>query len=288
MHALPPTSSQVISPRYCYVRTELSPKGTLHVACAGREPCKPSYLVERGQFPCYGLEFVADGGGQVVLDGQSFPLSPGVVFSYGPHTRHRISNSTQKPMTKYFVDFFGEEAETLLSQGSLRPGGAVQVFEVEPLRVLFDHLISAGSGDSVAADALCSAYLRVILLRAAQGIAPSQRGSPATERLFHRCLEHIEKHYTRLRDLHDLAAALNTQPARLCRVFKQQGHPGPFALLTRKKMHFAAELLAADRMSVQEAAEKVGYADPYHFSRLFKRHFGRSPRDFRNQFQRCR
>jgi len=268
------------------VKAELSPDGPLHVACAGREHCESTYLVEREKFPCHGLEFVADGGGHVVLDGQSFPLSPGVVFSYGPHTRHRISNSTENPMTKYFVDFFGGEAEALLSQGALRPGGAVQVFEVEPMRVLFDHLISAGNGDSSAADALCSAYLRVILLRAARGIAPSQRSSPSTERFFHRCLEHLDDHFTQLRDLHDLAAAMKTQPARLCRIFKQHGHPGPFALLTRKKMHFAAELLAAARMSVQETAARVGYADPYHFSRLFKRHFGRSPRNFRSQFQR--
>lgn len=189
-------------------------------------------------------------------------------------------------MTKYFVDFFGDEVPTLLSQGQLRPGGAVQVFEVEPLRVLFEQLLSAGSRDSVGADALSAAYLRVILLLAAQGISPTYRKNSATGLLFYRCLEHIEMHFARLRDLHDLAAELGTRPTQLCRVFKQHGHPGPFALLTRKKMHFAAELLATNRMSVQEIAEKVGYVDPYHFSRLFKRHFGRSPSDFRNQFQR--
>lgn len=286
MRALPPTSSQVTSPQYCYLEKEITPSVELRVVCAGRERCDPCYKVERDRFPCFGLEFVADGEGRVVLDPASYPLSPGVMFCYGPETGHRILNRLDRPMTKYFVDFVGTEAEGLFIKGHFAPGGAVRILDVEPMRFLFDELIDAGLGDSAISKDLCSAYLRVILLKAANGVVPSPKTSPLTASQFHRWLEYINAHFTRLRDLHDIAAELNTRPAQLCRVFKQHGHAGPFRYLTQKKMNFAAQLLAARRVTVREAAEQVGYADPYHFSRLFKRHFGQSPVNFQRHFRR--
>lgn len=42
----------------------------------------------------------------------------------------------------------------------------------------------------------------------------------------------------------------------------------------------AAEPLATTSRQVKEVADEVGYPDPYHFSRLFKKHFGYPPRVF--------
>lgn len=286
MLGMPPFSNQVLSSRYCYLDAEVSRNGPLLVACAGREQCERHYVVEREGFPCHGLEWVAEGVGEVVLDGQSFMLSPGVVFAYGPATRHRIVNTGEGNMTKYFVDFFGAEVEDWLERGHLRVGHAVQVFDVSPLRELFEQLIQAGQGDGAMVRELAAAYLRVMLLRIGLGTAPMARVSEATDSLYHQCLELIAQDFARIKDLQDLAGELHTQPSRLCRVFKDHGQPGPFGVLTRRKLHRAAELLAAGGVSVQQAAAQVGYEDPYHFSRLFRRHFGKPPLAFRTEFRR--
>lgn len=286
MHGLPPFSDQVLSSKYCYLDVEVMHQGPLRVACAGREQCERDYVVERDGFPCHGLEWVADGVGEVVMDGQSFRLSPGVVFAYGPATRHRITNTGDGGMTKYFVDFFGAEVEDWRERGHLRVGRAVQVFDVGPMRELFEQLIQVGQGDGGLVRELAAAYLRVMLLRIGLGTATQAGGGVTVDPLYERCVALIERDFSRLKDLGDLAAALHTQPSRLCRVFKAHGQPGPFGVLTRRKLHRAAELLASGGVSVQQAAAQVGYEDPYHFSRLFRRHFGKPPVAFRSEFRR--
>lgn len=287
MQPLPPLSSQVSAPRYCYLEGGIVPSREIKVTCAGRELCDPDYVVDRTGFPCFGLEFVAEGVGQLVLDGHSHPLHAGVVFCYGPKVSHRIVNGPDRPMTKYFVDFFGSEAASLLRKVGPSPGRAMRILDVDAFRFLFDQLIAEGGGGGRNADAICAAYLRVILLKASGGISPSPGTIPATASQFHRWKEFIDTNFLKLRDLNDISAGLNVSPAQLCRVFKQYGQPGPFHYLTRRKLNRAAELLVNGRCSVKEAAGEVGYADPYHFSRLFKKHFGHAPLHFTRLFWRA-
>jgi AraC-like DNA-binding protein len=47
-------------------------------------------------------------------------------------------------------------------------------------------------------------------------------------------------------------------------------------------MERAAELLAEDRLTVRAIAKQLGFGDPFYFSRTFRRHFGRSPSEYRD------
>lgn len=47
-------------------------------------------------------------------------------------------------------------------------------------------------------------------------------------------------------------------------------------------MKMAVKLLADNSLSVAQVAENVGYTDTFTFSKAFKRHFGKSPSDYRN------
>jgi AraC-like DNA-binding protein len=287
MKSLPPHASQVSAPQYCYLEREITRAGPLKVACAGKEHCEPGYRVERSGFPCFGIEFVTDGTGKLMLDGHSYPLHPGVVFCYGSGVSHSITNPSDRPMTKYFVDFFGNEAAALLRESKLPPGRTMRTSDIDALRFLFDQLIAEGAKDPKHSARLCAAYLRVILLKMSSGVIPSPRKIPSVESQFRQWRDFIDTNCHRLRDLNDIARELNVRPAQLCRVFQQNGQPGPFRYLTLRKMNRAAELLAGGRLAVKEVAGQLGYDDPYHFSRLFKHHFGHSPLHFLQGFWRA-
>ena len=283
---LPPVSGQVSESRYCYLAATIRPSTRLAVVCAGKEFCNPDFRVSRSDFPCFGLEFVSSGAGHLVLDGHSYPLHAGIVFCYGPGIHHQIVNHPGKRMTKYFVDFWGEEAAELLRESKCRPGHATQIVEVEILRGLFEQLVTEGGRKSGASAQLCAAYLRVIILKTTEGMKPSVPGEFSLLARFKHWRHFIETNYPRLRDLHEIASELGVRPAYLCRVFKQFGQPSPFRYLTQLKMNRAADLLAGACLSVKGAALEVGYTDPYHFSRLFKNHFGYAPARFLEQHWR--
>ena len=58
---------------------------------------------------------------------------------------------------------------------------------------------------------------------------------------------------------------------------------GIMEYVTRKRMSTAALLLTKTRLHISEIARKTGYPDNQYFSKVFKQHFGVSPREYRNQ-----
>ena len=275
-----PLSSQVSEARYCHLETRVAASGEIRVAVAGRERCDPDYTVARESFPCYALELVASGTGELVFDRQSYPLHAGVIFLYGPATRHRIINLSPRPMTKYFVDFWGSEALRMLKESDLVPGHVAQTLEVEKVSALFEQLIDEGAKNTKSSKRICAGYLRIIALKAAEAIQPVRAQEASLVSRFQQWQDFIRANCRRLRDLGDISRELGVSPNYLCRVFKQFGQTSPCKFLTRWKMNYAADLLASARQPVKNVALDVGYPDQAHFSRLFKSYLGCAPVHF--------
>ena len=58
---------------------------------------------------------------------------------------------------------------------------------------------------------------------------------------------------------------------------------GIMEYVTRKRMSTAAGLLIKTQLHISEIAQKTGYPDNQYFSKVFRQHFGMSPRDYRNR-----
>jgi len=63
-------------------------------------------------------------------------------------------------------------------------------------------------------------------------------------------------------------------------LFRRYFHASPIDYLIRARMNRAAYLLRDSNRRVGEVAAMAGYDDIFHFSKLFKKHFGKSPREF--------
>ena len=83
--------------------------------------------------------------------------------------------------------------------------------------------------------------------------------------------------------IHDWALAFNLSHSHLQRLFKQATGIGLGHLLTQRRLHRAAHLLANTNMSVKEIASAVGYEHTSSFIRAFERQFEKAPRRFRMQ-----
>jgi AraC-like DNA-binding protein len=279
--SIPPVSLQVSQSRYCHLekRIERSRPG-LHLACAGHEVCRPDYNVQRASFPCHGLEYVASGSGTVWLDRQEFPLRAGVLFIYGPKTGHHIRSDPKTPLRKYFVDFFGREATGILGAGSAAPGTAVQLSDLETCRTLLELLLAEGGRGLRSTPKICAALLRILIWKTAGAPAPYAAKGGGPTQTFEACRDLIDAHHLEFNDLDDVAHAAGMDKSYLCRLFQSHGYPPPYGYLIRKKINRAAEWLMSGDCQVKEVAQRAGFADPYHFSRVFKREMGQSPRAF--------
>lgn len=280
---LPPLSSEITHAVYCHLESRIRASRQLLVACAGRELCRPDYLVERGGYPCYGLELVVQGKGEVRIGGKTFRLLPGHLFLYGPGIRHAIRCDSKAPMVKYFADFFGDSPRKLFAGGVINPGEVRRTPELEAMSRIFDELIREGKKATAFRHSVCAEYMKLLLLKSAEG-APSTTGaySRSLENL-NRCRACVDEHAATLSGLQALADAVHLDPHYVCRLFRRYHLPTPHRYLVSRRMNRAAELLVTTAMPIKAIAAETGYDDPLHFSRTFSRHFQCSASEFRKQ-----
>jgi len=83
-----------------------------------------------------------------------------------------------------------------------------------------------------------------------------------------------------------LADALNISLRTLQRITKEELNCTPTIFINAMKLELASEFLKNKKGNISQAAYDFGFSDPAYFSRLFKKHYGVSPRRFLSQSDR--
>jgi AraC family transcriptional regulator len=109
-------------------------------------------------------------------------------------------------------------------------------------------------------------------LRAATGLAPGK---------LERVRAFIEQHLAERIRIERLAAAVHMSPFHFARLFKQATGQAPHAYLTARRVERAKELLGAGGLPLVHIAANVGFQTQGHFTEVFRRHAGVTPRHFR-------
>ncbi len=78
-----------------------------------------------------------------------------------------------------------------------------------------------------------------------------------------------------------IAERLQIHPNYLSKIFKQVTDESFTEHVIRFKMNEAKKLLKTTNAKVYEISDKLGYKDVAHFTKLFKKHFGISPTEYR-------
>jgi AraC-like DNA-binding protein len=101
--------------------------------------------------------------------------------------------------------------------------------------------------------------------------------------VFEKCLRYLETHYQIIESIGDAAQRCHVSPEYFSRLFRKfTGTTAERHLLTLRINH-AARLLQQADITIKEVSLGVGFHDPYHFSRAFKKVHGVSPKAFRER-----
>ncbi len=275
-------SADVAAARRFYLDLKPPRNRPLVVVCGGLEHCTPDYAVRRDTFPFYSIEYVACGSGELKLKDQIHTLQPGGLFSYGPGIPHQITGNAKDPLVKYFVDFTGTKAVNLLDVCKLTSESVSKVFPANALQSLFDEIINAGLQMHNGSATLCNKLLECLALKINGTCAPVEGANTLAFATYQQCHLFIEKHFLRLRTLEQIARECHVNSAYLCRLFQRYDPQTPYQYLLKLKMNHASERLQQTGVLIKQVAEETGFADPFHFSRVFAKVFGLSPSHFSN------
>jgi len=276
-------STEVTEARRYYFDLNPKPQAETKVVCGGCERMGDGYVIDRKDFPFFGIECVAEGSGTIQLAGGSYRLAPGMVFAYGPGVRHLIRSDRERPMLKYYVDFVGKAAQRLLADSILGKWQVVQLSAPQEVADLYELLQREGAAGSRYGSSICSALLEVLIMKIDQQAVPYGSVEVRAFETFQRARRVIQERFLALQSAQEAAVACHIDPSYLSRLFQRFAATSPYRFLTKLKMNRAAELLLDQRMLVKEVADELGFANAFHFSRTFKRIYGVSPETFLRQ-----
>lgn len=96
-----------------------------------------------------------------------------------------------------------------------------------------------------------------------------------------RAAAYIRQHYSEDLSLDKIARFIKVSPTYLSRVFAQEQGQGVQEYLTEQRLQKAKELLVHSDAKIYEIAADVGYPDAIYFNKVFKKHTGKTPKEYR-------
>lgn len=98
-------------------------------------------------------------------------------------------------------------------------------------------------------------------------------------------VKYIEENYMEKLKLSDVADHVYVSQWHLSKILNQHVEKSFSDILNHARIEKAKELLREPSLRIGDIAEKVGFLDMAHFSRVFKKHTGVSANEFRNQMK---
>jgi len=195
-------------------------------------------------------------------------VAPGYPHAYGRRLDHFTEDS---------VAFDGPVARTLLRAGLFR-SGIVRLGMERRLLPVIRALRTATLGAQLEAHAL---LLTLVLELCNASGEPASGNAQRIDRLLEE-LQQASREWT----VAEMAEYCNWSENYFRRLF--QAHTGMFPkeYLDQRRYHRAIELLSTERLSIAEAARRLGYGDPFYFSRRFRELSGMTPTAYRRRYAR--
>ena len=104
--------------------------------------------------------------------------------------------------------------------------------------------------------------------------------------LMRRIKFHLTQNYASPVSLEQLAARFEISAANLSRLFRHEFGVGFSRYLTELRLESAVALLNSTALPISEVAMRCGFSTSGYFIRIFRRHFGVTPKDYRRRERR--
>lgn len=100
--------------------------------------------------------------------------------------------------------------------------------------------------------------------------------------LVNRALDYLEEHYAEKLTLQEVADACYVSQWHLSKLLNRYTKKNFYDLLNNRRIRAAKELLADPSLRIGDIGEMIGYADPAHFARVFRKIAGMSANEYRS------
>lgn len=235
----------------------------------------------------YILIYCTNGRGWYILSGKKYTVNAGQYFILPGGAPHSYGSSSGDPWHIYWAHFVGPKAvavyesmkglHTLKIDDNTRRTDRIHMFD-ELLNLMerrTDH-------DGMLY--VCIGFFRILStlmyldsFQEAKYPSSPSKNIRFLNRITHFLMENIDHNLT----VGEMADYMGCSESHFHRKFQRETGMSPLNYFARAKLDAAYAMLRDTDLKINQIALKLGFQDPYYFSRFFKKYSGLSPKDWK-------
>ncbi|MFI3248393.1 MAG: AraC family transcriptional regulator [Rikenellaceae bacterium] len=237
----------------------------------------------------YILIYCIDGGGTILIGDETHHLEENQLIIIPPHIPHTYYADKTSPWSIYWVHFLGSNAE-FFAESFRYPTGIEHSdsSRIENRLNLFEEIFyTLNSGDDSShihyANCCFVHFLATIKYLNIYRRIGSDREKSYGDKMVHRLIHYMNENIDKPLSNSDFATFVGYSESYLYRCFHKETGVAPSIYFQNLKIKKACSLLIDTNLMVKHIAVKLGYNDPFYFSKVFNKAMGVSPANYRKR-----
>jgi AraC family transcriptional regulator of arabinose operon len=227
------------------------------------------------------LIYSVKGRGWYTLNNQKYEVGANQFFLLPEKQPHQYAADAHDPWSIYWVHFTGPDARFYYDYLDGEKKGPINTSPSSRRLLVFedmmDHLELMNNEDNLI---YSNSHLPAFLSSFKDSDVKIRRTeNQHIQQCIHLMKENLHRNFT----LQELANHANLSIPHFSALFKEKTRYSPLSLFTSLKMQKACHFLQDSGHNIKTIAAQLGYYDQYHFSRVFKKVMGISPKGFRKK-----
>lgn len=239
------------------------------------------------QFPCntelttvrkygrndYHIVYIVEGSCKIEYNDKTEVVKKGGFVLYPPNMPQKYTE--YKDTKKLWLHFNGFIVPEVLKEAHLDYG----IHHTQHSTVIENYIIQIVTEHNRKSNISTEKSLLMALL---YDLGRQTNGITETSDKISDSIAYIISHYNSSINLDEIANYCNLSKSRFIYLFKQHTGLSPHAFRLSLRIDNCKNLLASTNLDISQISRMVGYDDPLYLSRIFKKHTGMSPLNYRN------
>jgi AraC-like DNA-binding protein len=232
------------------------------------------------------LIYCEKGKGWIECGGETFNLASHQMFIIQESMPHTYASDINDPWTIYWIHFKGDNVRmfdeiigktiTMKDSVSSRHQDRFTLFES-----MFQNLEMGYSTDNMEYISFCLMYFLASIK-----YLPQYREikNEKVEDVIQKSILFMKNNLENKTTLEDIASAVCYSSSHLSSLFTKKTSFSPMEYFNQLRIQKSCSFLQFSELKIKEIAFRMGYYDPFHFSKAFMKEMGISPKEYRSRY----
>lgn len=256
----------------------------------GWEHCEPSHSFGPAMRNHFLFHYVISGTGTLIAENSkkesiSYSIKSGQGFMIFPNQICTYIADAQQPWEYVWIEFDGLRAKETVELSGLCVNSPVYKAKYKDVaQTMKDEMLYIiNHKDDSPFHLIGHLYLFIDSFVKSSAITQISKSNNLRDFYIKEALSFIEQNFQNDITVEEIAACCGLNCSYFGKIFHEVLGKSPQEFLISYRMTKATELLKLTSLSIAEVGSAVGYSNQLHFSRAFKKIYGISPRQWRNE-----